>query len=156
MNLRQDKGYTYGARTSFEFRRAAGPFSLHASVQADATADAIREALAELRAVRGGRPVTEEELAVGRAALTRGYPRSFETADQIARAAAQLSLYELPDDYFTTFVPTVLSLTPDDVTRAAARHIDPSRMAAVIVGDRDKFPSLGSLELGEASEVALA
>lgn len=157
MNLRQDKGYTYGARTVFDFRRAPGPFAMHASVQADATADAIREALGELRAIRGERPITQDELSVGRAALTRGYPRNFETSDHIARAAAQLALYALPDDYFSTFVPTVLSLTAEDVTRAAVRHVDPGRMAVVVVGDRDKIaPSVASLELGDASEVALA
>jgi len=157
MNLRQEKGYTYGARTAFEFRRAAGPFAMHASVQADATADAIRETLHEFRAIRGTRPVTGEELAVGRAALTRGYPRNFETSDQIARAAAQLALYELPDDYFSTFVATTLALRPEDITHAAERHLHPARAAVVVVGDRDKIgTSLASLDLGEASEVALA
>jgi len=156
MNLREAKGYTYGARTAFEFRRAPGPFVLHASVQSDATVDAVREALGELRAIRGERPVTEDELQLGRAALTRGYPRSFETADQVARAAAQLSLYELPDDYFTTFVPKVLALSAADITRAAAAHLDPSRLITVIVGDREKLtPALASLELGDASEVAV-
>ena len=143
MNLREDKGYTYGARTAFEFRRAPGPFVLHASVQADATADALREAIGEIRAIRGERPVTREELELGRASLTRGYPRSFETADQIARGAAQLALYDLPDDYFTTFVPKVLSLTEPEVTAIAARHINPARLLTVVVGDREKLtPSL--------------
>jgi predicted Zn-dependent peptidase len=155
MNLRQDKGYTYGARTAFEFRRAPGPFAMHASVQADATAAAIRETFVELRAIRTDRPVTDEELAAGRAVLTRGYPRNFETSDQIMRAAAQLSLYGLPDDYFSTFVPAVLSLTPADLSRAT-QHLDPARMAVVVVGDREKIaPSLASLELGDASEVAI-
>jgi zinc protease len=155
MNLREDKGYTYGARTAFEFRRAAGPFVLHASVQSDATADALKEALLEIRAIRGERPVTRQELEVGRASLTRGYPRNFETADQIARAAAQLALYDLPDDYFSTFVPKVLSLTEDAVTAVAAKHIDPDRLLAVIVGDRDKLaPSLRALDLGDIADVA--
>ena len=70
--------------------------------------------------------MTPEELELGRAPLTRGYPRGFETAEQIARAIAQIALYDLPDDYFTTFVPKVLALTPEDLTRAAAAHIDPS------------------------------
>jgi zinc protease len=154
MNLREDKGYTYGARTAFEFRRAPGPFVLQASVQSDVTADAVREALAEVRAIRTDRPVTREELELGRAALTRGYPRNFETADQIARAVAQLALYGLPDDYFTTFVPKMLALDEKTVTRAAEAHIDPSRLLTVIVGDREKLsPSLAALELGDASEV---
>ena len=157
MNLREDKGYTYGARTSFEFRRAPGPFVLHASVQHDAAADALREALSEIRAIRGDRPVTRAELELGRASLTRGYPRNFETADQIARGAAHLALYELPDDFFTTFVPTMLSLTEHDVTAIAAKHIDPARLLAVVVGDREKLmPSLKTLDLGHVEDVSVA
>jgi zinc protease len=157
MNLREQKGYTYGARTSFDFRRGPGPFLLQASVQSEATADAVREALTELRAIRGDRPVTREELELGRAALTRGYPRSFETGEQIARGAAQLSLYGLPDDYFSTFVPKVLALGEADVTRTAARHIDPERLVTVVVGDRDKVgPSLEALGLGTPVETVLA
>jgi predicted Zn-dependent peptidase len=156
MNLREDKGYTYGARTAFEFRRAPGPFVLHASVQSDATADALREALAEIRGIRGERPITRAELELGRASLTRGYPRNFETADQISRAAAQLALYELPDDYFSTFIPKVLSLGEAEVTAAAVRHIDPARLLTVVVGDRDKLmPSLKSLDLGDVADVSV-
>ena len=155
MNLREDKGYTYGARTSFEFRRGPGPFVLNASVQSDATVDATLEAMSELRAIRGDRPVTRPELETGRAALTRGYPRNFETAEQISRGAAQLALYGLPDDYFSTFVPKVLAVDEAAVTRVAAQHIDPARLLTVIVGDRDKIgPTLERLDLGVASEIA--
>jgi zinc protease len=157
MNLREDKGYTYGARTSFDFRRGPGPFSLQASVQSDATAAAVRESLVELRAIRLERPVTRQELELGRAAVTRGYPRNFETADQVGRAAAQLALYDLPDDYFSSFVPKVLSLTEADITRAAATHLDPDRLVAVIVGDRDTIgPAISELGLGSAREVVPA
>jgi zinc protease len=157
MNLREDKGYTYGARTSFDFRRGPGPFVFQASVQSEVTVDAIVEALAEMRAIRGDRPVTRPELETGRAGLTRGYPRNFETAEQISRAAAQLALYGLPDDYFSTFVARVLAVDESDVTRVAAEHIDPSRFLVVIVGDREKVgPALPRLNLGTAVEVAPA
>ncbi len=153
MNLREDKGYTYGARTSFDFRRGAGPFVLSASVQSDATADAVREAFGELRAIRDERPVTRRELETGRAALTRGYPRNFETAEQISRSAAQLALYDLPDDYFSTFVPKVLAVDEAEVTRVAAEHIDPSRLLTVVVGDRETVGAdLSRLDLGAVSE----
>jgi predicted Zn-dependent peptidase len=153
MNLREDKGYTYGARTSFDFRRGPGPFTLHASVQSDATADSVLEALAEIAAIRGARPPSPQELETGRAALTRGYPRNFETAEQISRAAAQLALYGLADDYFSTFVPKVLSVGVDDVTRVAKTHIDPSRLVTVIVGDKEKVgPTLSRLNLGAVTE----
>jgi zinc protease len=107
----------------------------------------------EIEAIRDGRPVTRAELELGRAVLTRGYPRGFETADQVARAAAQLALYELPDDYYTTFVPRVLALDEADLTQAARRHLDPGRLVTVIVGDRDRFePALEPLGLGPPAD----
>jgi predicted Zn-dependent peptidase len=157
LNLREEKGYTYGARTSFEFRKGPGPFVFQASVQSDVTADAVKEARGEIEGMRGKRLVTSEELELGRAALTRGYPRNFETSEQLGRAAVQLALYGLPDDYFTTFVPRVLSVNEADVTRVAHEHLDPDRLLTVIVGDREKVgPTLGALDLGERSEVAIA
>lgn len=155
LNLREDKGFTYGARTVFDFRRGRGPFILQVSVQTDATAAAIRESLAELTAIRGPRPATAEELTLARAALTRGYPRGFETAEQVARAAAQLALYGLPDDYFSQFVARVSAVDSAEVTRVAREHLDPSRLLTVAVGDREKIgASLARLDLS-ASEFAV-
>ena len=107
MKLRQEKGLTYGARTAFDFRRGRGPFILQTSVQSDGTGEAIRSSLLEIHAIRTDRPPTADEVEVAKAALTRGYPRNFETAEQIARAMAQLVLYGLPDDYFDTFTSQV-------------------------------------------------
>ena len=64
-----------------------------------------RLACASSTAIRGSRPPTEDELALAKASLTRGYPRNFETAQQVARSVAQLALYDLPDTYFEEFVP---------------------------------------------------
>jgi predicted Zn-dependent peptidase len=86
---------------------------------------------------------------LGIAALTRGYARNFETAEQIARAVAQLALFDLPDDYFAEFVPRIEQVTVDDVTRVAARHLDPGRLTTLIVGDFDTFAGdLARLGLG--------
>jgi zinc protease len=137
LNLRERKGYTYGARTAFEFRRHPGPFLLQTAVQTRVTAEAVVESIGEIDGIRGPRPVTREELEVAQAALTRGYARNFETAEQIARAALQLALHRLPDDYFDTFVSRIESVSAEDVTRAASRHLDPARLATVIVGDPD-------------------
>ena len=151
LNLRQDKGFTYGARTAFDFRRLPGPFALHVSVQTAVTARAIEESLGEIAAIRGPRPVTGDELALSAAALTRGYARNFETAGQVARAATQLALYDLPDDYFAQFVSIVQRVTPDDATRVLARHLDPARLTTLVVGDLDVVGrDLPSLNLGEA------
>lgn len=150
MNLREEKGYTYGARTSFDARRGPGPFVLQASVQSDATADAIREGIREIDEIRGARPVTFDELETGRAALTRGFARNFETAEQVARATAQMALHDLPNDYYSTFVPAILSIDETAATAAAARHLHPDRLLTVVVGDRDRIgSSLDDLGMGD-------
>jgi predicted Zn-dependent peptidase len=150
LNLREDKGLTYGARTTFDFRRLPGPFALQVSVQTAGTELAIMEALDEIAAIRGARPITSAELALGIAALTRGYARNFETAEQIARAVMQIALYDLPDDYFAQYVPRVEAVTPDDAMEAARRHLDPARLTTLAVGDLEAIGrDLAALDLGE-------
>ncbi len=154
LNLRERKGYTYGVRTAFEFRRQAGPFSLATSVQTDATADAVAESLGEIRAIRGERPVTPDELEMARQTLTLGYPRNFESSNQVARALAQLVLHDLPDDTFAVFAPRVRAQDTDSLTAAARTHLDPDRLAVVAVGDVDKIrDGLGQLGLGSGTVV---
>jgi predicted Zn-dependent peptidase len=150
MNLRQDKGYTYGVRTGFDLRRGLGPFVLQTSVGTDVTAPAIRECLKELVDIRGARPATAEELAMAQASLTRGYPRGFETAQQVARGVASLALHNLPDTYFEEFVPRVEAVTQEDIARVAEQYLDPARMATLVVGDHATVaPTLATLGLGE-------
>ena len=149
LKLREEKGYTYGARTGFDWHRGLAPFSMQASVHTAATADAIRDSLNELDAIRGPRPATENELALAKASLTRGYPRNFETAQQVARGVAQLALYDLPDTYFEEFVPRTNAVTVDDVTRVADRYLDPARVTTLVVGDHALIDeSLRALDLG--------
>jgi predicted Zn-dependent peptidase len=105
--------------------------------------------------LRVERPITPPELETARATLTKGYPRNFETADQLARSVAQLALYDLADDYFATFVPRVAALQLGAVQDAATRNLHPERLVAVIVGDADRVaPTLDVLELGPASVIA--
>src|SRR3954465_9509751 len=121
LKLREEKGYTYGARTGFDWHKGASPFSLQASVHTAATADAIADALAEIESIRGSRPPTADELALAKASLTRGYPRNFETAQQVGRAVAQLALYGLPDSYFAEFIPKANGVSESELVQAAAR-----------------------------------
>ena len=136
LNLREDKGFTYGVRSGFDFRVGPGAFVVQTSVQTDATAASVREILRECGDIGDGRPVTPSELAMAQAALTRGYPRSFETGDQIARSCMQAALYGLPDDYFETYVARVRAVDVAAVTQAAARWASPADLFAVVVGDR--------------------
>ncbi len=128
---------------------------MSASVQTEVTAEAIVEAVSEMSSLRGARPITATELETARATLTKGYPRNFETADQIARSVAQLALYELPDDYFATFVPRIAALDLGAVQDAASRNLHPERLVTVIVGDADRVaPTLGVLDLGPPTRIA--
>ena len=150
MKLREEKGLTYGARTVFDFRRGRGPFILQTSVQSDGTAEAVKTSLQEIAALQAGRPPAPDEVAIAKAALTRGYPRNFETAEQLARAIAQLRLYGLPDDYFDTFASRVSDVTVERVREVAAKHLDLQRLATAIVGDsRIVTPQLAAAGLGE-------
>jgi len=150
MNLREDKGFTYGVRSSFDLRRGRGPFVIQLGVATSATADAVREALAELTAICRSRPATAHELDMARQALTRGYPRGFETAEQIARAAAQIALHDLPADHFEQFMPSVARVDAAAVGAAAGAHLAPDRAVVAIVGDQARIaPSLASLGLGQ-------
>jgi predicted Zn-dependent peptidase len=150
MKLRQEKGLTYGARTTFDFRRGRGPFILQTSVQSDGTAEAIKSSLLEIHAIRTDRPPTEAEVGIAKAALTRGYARNFETAEQIARAIAQLVLYGLPDDYFDTFASKVAEVTVDRARQVASTHLDPDRLATAVVSDSSiVIPQLAAAGLGE-------
>jgi zinc protease len=149
LKLREEKGYTYGARTGFDWHRGLAPFSMQASVHTAATADAIRDSLNEFEAIRSTRPATESELALAKASLTRGYPRNFETAQQVARGVTQLALYDLPDTYFEEFVPRTNAVTADDVTRAATQYLHPGRITTLVVGDHAQIEdSLRALDLG--------
>jgi predicted Zn-dependent peptidase len=124
------------------------------SVETDVTALAIREAFGELDAVGGARPVDDRELDVARAALTRGYPRNFETAGQIARSCAQLALHDLPDEEFAEFVPRVRAVDTAAVTAGARRYLRPAEQVTLIVGDRERvLPAAERVGLGAIMEL---
>jgi zinc protease len=141
MNLREDKGYTYGARSSFEWRLQPGPFVASASVQTAVTAPALAEFLKEFADLAGGRPVTEKELDFAKASITRGFPANFETSRDIAGRLEDFVEYELPNDYYNTVVPKVSAVTGDDVARVAKKYIHPEYLTIVVVGDRNQIES---------------
>ena len=147
LNLRENKGYTYGARTGFDYRREAGPFSASAGVQTAVTKESVQEFLKELRGIRGDIPVTARELENAKQSIIRGFPRSFETPDQIANRLSDIVLYGLPDDYFNSYIARVRAVTDADIRRVANRYLTPDNFAILVVGDRATVePGLRSLE----------
>ena len=148
LNLREDKGYTYGARTGYSFRRGAGPFTASADVKSSVTKESVFEFLKEIRGIRGNVPVTSQELDYNKQSLIRRYPQGFETVGQISGQLSQLIIYGLPDSYFNDFIPNINAVTVADVNRVANKYLTPDKMAILVVGDRQTIePKLKELGL---------
>ena len=137
MNLREDKGYSYGYRSWFEWHRGLSLFMAGGGVQTAVTREAVEETLRELRDVVGERPVTEAEFEAARAALLRQFPSSFETSWQVLEQLVHAVSFNLPDDYYQTLPAAIEAVTLDDVRRAAAENIDNGRLTLLVVGDRE-------------------
>lgn len=150
MNLREDKGWTYGARTMFMTRREKGPFVAQAAVDTPVTADAYREMEKEIRGLADD-PPTREEMALARNALTLSLPRQFETVSQVSRKVATQVVYDLDDDYWERYRERIESVTADQVVTVAERHLDPDRLVRVAVGDASRvaadLEALGDVEV---------
>jgi predicted Zn-dependent peptidase len=134
-NLREEHGYTYGARSAFSFRPLPGPFMAGAAVQTEVTDEALGEFMKELNGIL--EPVPAEELAKAKNFVALRFPERFQTVSTTAGQLADLAVYGLPDDYFNTYTKSILSITSDDVARVARKYIDASRLAIIIVGDRE-------------------
>ncbi len=137
MNLREEKGWTYGARSSFSFRRAEGPFVAEAAVETEAAGRAVEEFRSELRGM-WERPPDEEEVQLARNSLVLSLPRQFETVRQVTRKVATQVVHDLPEDYWERYRDRIEAVTPEDVVDVARRRMDPDRMVAVVVADADE------------------
>jgi predicted Zn-dependent peptidase len=146
--LREEKQYTYGARSGFSFGPLAGPFTASAAVQTAVTDSALFYFLRELNGMREAVP--EDELARGRNYVALRFPGAFQAVAQIAAQLEDLYLYDLPLDYFNGYVQRLLEVTRDDVRRVARRYVVPARMTIVVVGDRSKVEAgIRALKLGD-------
>jgi len=150
MNLREDKGWTYGARTSFGFRRGPGPFVARTAVETGVTADAFGEILGEIEKMRN-ETVTREELDLAQHALTLSLPLQFEGAAQITAKVARQRIYDLPGDYWEVYRDRIEAVTPDQVQEVCRRYLGPERLTLLAVTDaatvRDGLERFGTLEV---------
>ena len=136
LNLREDKGYSYGARSSFDFLQGPGPFEAGGSVQTAVSKEALVELFKEITDINGLRPLTEAELAFAKDRLIKGFPSRFETGLGQASALSDLFIYHLPDDYFTTYQSKIEAVTKKDADRVAKKYLEPEEMTVLVVGDR--------------------
>jgi len=137
MNLREDKGYTYGAYTRLSTKRYGGDIEATAEVRTAVTGDSLKEFFYELDRIREER-VNEQELADAKNFLTGVFPIRAETQEGLTNLIVNQYLYGLPEDYLQTYRQNIEAVTSEDVLRVAQKHLRTAEMAVVIVGDADE------------------
>jgi predicted Zn-dependent peptidase len=136
MNLREEKGYTYGAYTRLNTKALAGDIEATAEVRNEVTGDSLKEFFYELERIRDER-VSSDELDDAKNFLTGVFPIRAETQEGLTNLLVNQFLYGLPDDYLDTYRDRVAAVSKEDVLSAAQRLVRPAEMAIVIVGDAD-------------------
>lgn len=134
LNIREQKGYTYGAYSGFSARKEPGDFSAGAAVRTPVTAPSLLEFLYELNRIRT-LPVTETELDSAKKYLVGSFQLGFETQGAIAARLSEQQMYDLPEDYLETYTSKVLAVKPEDVRRVAHKLIDYDNLVITVVGD---------------------
>ncbi len=138
MNLREAKGYTYGAYSGFEARRQTGAFGASAEVRTPVTGDSLKEFFLELNRIRAEK-ASEKELKDAKSFLTGIFPIQAETQEGLTNLLVSQQLNSLPDDYLQTYRDKINAVTLADVERVAQKYITPEKIAIVIVGDAEEI-----------------
>ena len=150
MNLREDKHWSYGARTTLVPARGQRPYIVSAPVQTDKTKESVAEVDKELRGILGPNPITPAELAKAQKEQTLKLSGSWETIGRVTGSIAEIVRFRLPEDYFKSYPDKVLALQLSDVTQAGKTAVQPDSLVWVVVGDRAKIePGLRELGFGE-------
>ncbi|AKI98848.1 putative Zn-dependent peptidase [Archangium gephyra] len=149
MNLREDKGYSYGAGASADARLGVGPLTASSAVRKDVTGPALGEFFGEMKGIQE-RPITEKELAAAREGLIRAIPGEFESVEGLGSSAASLFFLRRPMDEYARTVEGLEKATPAEVQRVAEAYLGPAAMQVVLVGDPAVIQEqVGPLNLGK-------
>ena len=149
MNLREDKGWAYGAFTFLQDARGQRPYLVYAPVQTDKTKESLAELVKELNAFKGARPATAQELKRAIDNNTRSLPGSFETSGDVLGSLISSYRFGRAWNYPATLKSQYEALSLADVSAAAAETVHPDSLVWVIVGDRAKIEAgVAALGLG--------
>ncbi len=153
MNLRENKGFTYGARSYFDFRRSPGTFTVATGVRTDATVPALREVLLEIERIRK-EPVAPAELQHAKNSYTLSLPGYFQNLSTVAGTVGNLYVYDLALDYYQRLPERIAAVTVGDVQRVAVDHLKPQDLSIVVVGSQQAVAAgLGELGRGQPQSV---
>jgi zinc protease len=148
LDLREDKGYTYGIGSRFAYGRMPAPFAIRTSVRSDVSAPSVEEVFVQLKRVTSS-PLAADELKRARGSLTQSLPGLFETNEATAGSFADLFAYGLPLDYYRKLPAQFNAVTAPALEALARRYLDPAGMVVILVGDRKNLEStLPPLGLG--------
>ncbi len=154
MNLREDKGFTYGSYSALGSNKLSAPFSVVAPVQSQSTKEALVEILKEMKDVISTRPLTDEELTDAKTSMVKSYPQGFQNFGGITMQLRSLALYDRPLDYWKTRVGQVQAIDQAKVKEIAGKYVRPNDLTIVIVGDKAKIEEgIRSLGIGEVSSL---
>ncbi len=149
LNLREDKGYTYGASSGFSALRYRGSWQASTDVRSEVTGPALGELLAEIRRLRDER-VADQEFRNAKRSMVAAFAMSLESPGGILNNHITRRLYALPADYWDKYPDRVMAVTQEQVQAAARKYLDPSRLQIVAVGDGGKIANVlktfGSVE----------
>ena len=134
--IREVKGYSYGAASTFAYGKGPGPFSASSSVVTAKSDSSLIEFMNELRGAQGGRPFTDAEIKEAKQSLVQRLPDRFSSVNDISGAIAGIYLQDLPETYYQDYAARINAVTPEDLVRVAKRYIDLNTVNIVIVGDR--------------------
>ncbi|HJZ80506.1 MAG TPA: pitrilysin family protein [Pyrinomonadaceae bacterium] len=134
MNLREEKGYTYGAYSNLDSRRLAGTVRASAEVRTAVTGASLHEFFYELNRIRD-EAVSAAEIANAKSYLTGVFPIRIETQEGLIDQLVSIKMFGLPDDYLKTYRDQVSAVTTEEIQRVAQEYVQPDRAALVIVGD---------------------
>ena len=154
MNLRENKRWSYGARSSVQDALGQRPLLLQAPVQTDKTAESVSEALKEVRSVASDNPPTTAEIDKIKAQRVRALPGSYETSAAVLGALATNQLYGRPDNYVPTLKQNIEAQTQAQVDAAAKEIFVPNSLTWVVVGDLSKIEKpVRALGIGEVKVI---
>jgi zinc protease len=158
LNLREEKGYTYGVYSDFSAARYPGPWRAGGSLRTEVTAGALTEFFNEIRRIRDEK-VPAAELEANKRSIVASFALSLEQPARVLGFAITQKQYGLPADYWDSYPAKIMAVTADDVQRIARKYVDPRTLQLVAVGDADKIKPIlaqyGNVEVFDANGAPL-
>lgn len=155
LNLREEKGYTYGVYSNLIARKYAGPWTAGGDLRTEVTGGAMTEFSRELNRIRDEK-VPEEELGAAKRSVVARFALSLESPQQLIAYAITRKTYNFPADYWDKYPTQIAAISANDVQRVAKKYINPATMQIVAVGDAGKVKTVmekyGPVELVNASD----